>query len=166
MEALENDNTGPQGQGELIREIGRSECRLAGACSPEQHLMRLAGDPLLVREFLLRKDPAEPVHVAASPMSGEVTVALARRMLSGLQRAGGLSGSKQYDPLKAPFEASVAPSVFEPSHQDREGALEHDGQQLVKVAPAALVSRPGVALVGVPFVAALVLLLLLLLFPN
>ena len=92
---------------------------------PKKRLMRLAGDPLLLREFLLRKDTDGPVPSSSLPITGEVSVALASGALAlgQLQSVSGGSNSR-FEKREPLLEPSIAPSVFEPSRRDREESLD------------------------------------------
>jgi hypothetical protein len=111
--------------GDLIRDIGRSDCRRSSPATTEQHLMRIAGDPLLLGEFLARKEDDGCAAETKRPVPGEVTIALARRILTqgSLEEAERTSGVRygSEEPRRGP---SLAPSVFEPSRNDREHALD------------------------------------------
>lgn len=164
MAIPENEEAGKQCRSDLIRDISRSAFGVGGSGTSEQHLMRLAGDPLLIREFVLRKNPSGPIPQASSPLSGDVTVAVARGMVlhGSLQQAGGPPQPKQYEKREPLFEVHVSPSVFRPSARDREAALEHDSPQPLEIASAAGVWRSRAALAALTLAAVLVSLLLML----
>ena len=148
------------GEGELIRDIGRHADISGHGLTREQQLMERAGDPLVVREFLSRQEHFGQVLQTALPMSGEATITLARRVLSGgpeLQNR--TQAPKRYDGREALFESSVVPAPFEPSATDRQDAME-----LGPSTPEAMTvtSDPGLAgLTGALALTAVLLLALL-----
>jgi hypothetical protein len=162
-----NDKAVKRGQGDFVGDIGQSGFRLAVPFTSEQHLMRLSGDPLLVREFVLRGDFAGPLPQVAPPMSGDVSIALARGMPEhgGMQQASQPPRPKHYAGREPLLEASASPSVFEPTCHDRDRALQHDNPRAQEVAFATATSSPSAALSAL-MVAAVLMLLLLMLFPD
>lgn len=106
------------GSGGLLRDLSLSRVRHAGAPSPEQELLRLATDPLLLNGFINgveRPLPAPPVAMAA-----EAAMALRK------PPASTRPGRAAYAPGERLFEPSLTPTAFTPSQQDRETALEPD----------------------------------------
>lgn len=145
--------SGRPGLDDLIRDIGRSEGRCSTSATPERHLMRLAGDPLLVGKFLARQEgegglPPRP----SSPMPGEVTLALARSIVAeGSIDLWGGAGLRQYGTAEPRHHTSFSPSPFTPSRSDRENTLDHAGCSSGEDPDAGQTSRatPLIAVIGV-----------------
>ena len=105
------------GSGGLLRDLSLSRVRHAQAPSPEQELMRLATDPLLLNGFIHgaeRPLAAPPVAVAA-----EAALALRTPPVPAPSR-----GAAAYERGERLFEPSLAPTPFAPSQHDRDTALE------------------------------------------
>ena len=111
----------------LIHDISKSGVRRSGASRPEQHLMLLAGDPLLMREYLRRQNTPAPKVLNAVPVSGETTIAIARSILAHGTLEYQIAGRpKRFLQREAMLEPSLIPSLFEPSGEDRDAALDHE----------------------------------------
>lgn len=128
MEVPESDGTGGEAREMLIRDISRSDCRCGAVITPEQHLMQISGDPLLVRELLLRAECAGPAPLGPSSLAGGVTIALTGSSLTtGVVAQASLHVRlKHYERREPLRETSCFPLVFEPSREDREEALDLD----------------------------------------
>jgi hypothetical protein len=127
---------GSPGSAKLIRDIGRGGGRgLVGAATSEQHLMQLSGDPLLVRAFVSRQDTSEPPFATVPPISGDVTIALARRILAEGSLDHGATGSRRYARREPLVDASLAPSVFSPSRLDQDEAIDFSKEAQNEVRP-------------------------------
>lgn len=104
--------------GGLLRDLSLNRVRHAQAPSPEQELMRLATDPLLLNGF---------IHGVERPMlAPPVPVAAAAAIALRQPAASTPRGRAAYPPGERLFEPSLAPTAFVPSPQDRDTALEAD----------------------------------------
>jgi hypothetical protein len=136
-----NEPEGACGWVGLIRDIGRSNGRGGSGHTPEQHLLLLSRDPLLVREFLLRQEPAHDAP-RSTPLAAESSIALARDILGKGRLEHTVMGRQarprhQHESLQ---EAPDPPVVFQPSGRDRVEAVDHDAP-----APLGDSTRPGIS---------------------
>jgi hypothetical protein len=154
------DRSDPAGI-ELIRDIGR-QCSLSmPGVTTEQELMQRSSDPLLVREFLARRQNLELVQTAASPMSGDATITLARSILAqgSLEPSSHPQVSRRY-PVREPLLAnSLAPSPFEPSARDREDALDLENSQRADLSLHPAAASPSTPSMALAFIAILLWLM-------
>ncbi len=103
--------------GEMLAELGAARARAAAAGSPEQELMRLAADPLLLQRHLQREEPP--------PRSRPVVVGLplltvgARGAPSSAPRHS--FGAEAAEPL---YASSLEAEAFTPSADDLSGAMD------------------------------------------
>ena len=121
-----SDKAGSAPHGELIRDFGRRRNWRTEGATCEVRLMECAGDPLLVWEFLSRReDPDGPPGVLPH-LPAEATIALARGMSArGTLEQVSLPGSAKHYALGGPsFADAHTPLPFEPSGEDRVYALD------------------------------------------
>lgn len=111
--------------GDLIRDIGRSSAAAREDDTPESRLMRVADDPLAVREMLSGGQVAGPRPEAAVLLAGEATIRLARKTLVHASHRPNVRLCRiDYQGLDDGLQDSLAPTAFIPSPTDREEALE------------------------------------------
>lgn len=91
----------------------------------EQQLMRLSDDPLLVRDFIQRLDPAGPLVRTIPSMRAEATLALAGTAATKTGAVGGSDKEQRYEAPPSRDEGSVFPFAFRPTAEDRKSALLH-----------------------------------------
>lgn len=110
--------------GHLLRDIGRCASARWTAETPEQHLMRLSGDPLLVRELLQRALPSEPG--AGPSLPRHIPDPFGLSLVSGSSAEGGIRSCRveQYDSRSPVHDDSVFPTAFEVTAHDRREALD------------------------------------------
>ena len=149
MEAPKSEGPDDRGRNDLIRDISRVARNTADPFTLEHHLMRLADDPLLVRDFMQRIHPAGPVARTAPPMPVKVTLALAGTAApwTGLGSAAGPAKEQRFEAASSCESGSVFPFAFRPTVEDRKVALNHSES----AGPRQARVRYGVAFAAVVF---------------
>lgn len=122
---MAGDEPSPRDTVEWLSAFGRSRSRDGGHYAAEHELLRLAGDPLLLHQFLLRGEEARPGPRV--PLPAEVTVALGHHPQddtseSSVERSF-LRRLEGREPRNTP---SLVPDAFTPSAEDRDEALDHE----------------------------------------
>lgn len=127
MEKPRSEGHEDRGRNDLIRDLSRVASNTVTPDTSEQHLMRLAGDPLLVRDFIQRIHPAAPVARIAPSMPVEATLALAGTAAAwtGLGTAGGPARVPQFESPPSCEDGSAFPFAFRPTVEDRKRALNN-----------------------------------------
>lgn len=127
MVAQPSEASEDRGRSDLIRDIGRIVRSPGTPVTSEQHLMRLSDDPLLVRDFIHRLDPAGPLARRMPPMRSEAALVLAGTTASqiGSGPTGETGKNQRYEATPLRDEGSVFPFAFRPTADDRKSALLH-----------------------------------------
>jgi len=114
------------GTHELIRDIGRSGRGSREAGTVEQHLMHLARDPLLVRDFMQGRVQGSISLPAVLPFHGWTDFTLSNSSTGGSDRCGSICFNRleQYDSMEPSIEESIFPAAFEATVEDRREALD------------------------------------------
>lgn len=117
----ESESGGEAPDGGLLRELSGSAVRHPSTVSAEQEMMRLSGDPLLLRAFLQRHDVVPPP--AGPSAGGRISLALA-----GVPE---VSGAREPPTLRTCYERrdrlrepSLTPTPFAPSRDDQVEAFD------------------------------------------
>jgi hypothetical protein len=141
-------------QHELIRDIGKHWGE--DTLTREQQLMQRSGDPLLVREFLLHQATPGYTPTFGPPKSGAELVLIPGVSLGGgVERPNLPETSKRYADRSSLLESSVRPCAFEPSVQEREGAMELELSTRHSTPPSTSLSGMGAAAGGAALIVAL-----------
>lgn len=109
---------------DLLRDLGASGARRTARDDSEEALLRLADDPILLRQFLLRG--GERVKLPL-PLVDPAALALGVRVAtSGVRPAWRDAVGQASD---GGSHSSVWPEVFEPTTEDRSNALNAGGDR-------------------------------------
>jgi hypothetical protein len=110
----------PSEAAKALRDISQSGSRQRAGDDREDELMRLADDPLMIRNFLMRQETA-----MAKPLAPRSELPVSSAFQLQLSQDKG-----QYPGLKAKYaqrerklEPSLTPETFAPSAEDREQAI-------------------------------------------
>jgi hypothetical protein len=128
METPPSDQDGHHANHALMRDISRRGRAAGGSLTSEQQLMRLANDPLLVRDFLHRQDAGGSIIPATRFIPEESAIALAHagQPQGGCVMSAGLPKSGYFEACDKPYDSSIFPSAFRPTAADRRMAFEHE----------------------------------------
>lgn len=126
-----NEACNISGTHELIRDLGRNAQGASGAATAEQHLMSLASDPLLVRNFV--QGGLQEAASVPAPLSfhGWTISSLSRSATSGGRKSGSICSTRleQYGTTAPMIGESIFPSAFEATAEDRREALDLHSQE-------------------------------------
>jgi hypothetical protein len=132
----------PSEAAKALRDISQSGSRQRVGDDREDELMRLADDPLMIRNFLIRQETAS-LKPRALRSSLSVNAALQLQLSHDTSQHAGLKA--MYTQRERKLDPSLAPEVFAPSAEDRE--------QAISSLHLALPVKPGIS--TIPVLAAL-----------
>jgi hypothetical protein len=110
----------PDGTARMLRDIGHSGSRQMSGDDRDGELMRLAGNPLMIRDFLLRQEEASGRML--SPGNG-LGAGVAWQLQQSRSGKPGHGPRASYERRESRVEPSLAPEAFLPSSEDREKAI-------------------------------------------
>jgi hypothetical protein len=110
----------PSEAAKALRDISQSGSRQRAGDDREDELMRLADDPLMIRNFLARQESASLKPLA---QRGELSAstALHLQLSHDTRQHAGLK--TMYAQRERKLDPSLAPEAFAPSAEDREQAI-------------------------------------------
>jgi hypothetical protein len=133
-----SDSARGQGPADLIRDIGKSSTLTPQTNLQEQQLMRVARDPLAIRDILLQGDIAVEEPNVVTLLPGEAAIALAHRIV--VEGDGGRLnwrlGDMHYIRHEARWQTAAQASAFAPSREDRDEALDLNSSGAERAGPS------------------------------
>jgi hypothetical protein len=103
-----------------LRDIGQSGSRQLAGDDREDELMRLADDPLMIRNFLSRQEAMSPKPPV---LPGGLSAGAALQLQKSSDNRRTQSLKAMYEQRERKLDPSLVPEIFAPSSEDREQAI-------------------------------------------